>query len=154
MSRSSWVIGLATVLHALPSFALAEGRTVVRPATVPDASFVIANPDLHWHTNRQGMTVADAVGDPDSTAHSNFIRMNGGTTSDLHRHSFDYYGVVVTGVVVNEKSASSPERRLTAGSVWYQKGNEPHVTKCVSSTECVFFVTSPGPFDYVSVPSH
>jgi beta-alanine degradation protein BauB len=100
------------------------------------------------------MQVANAVGDPARTAHSNYIRMAGGTSSDLHVHSFDYYAVVITGVVVNERTAASPERRLMAGSLWYQKAKESHVTKCVSSTECIFFVTSPGPFDYVSVPAH
>jgi hypothetical protein len=123
-------------------------------ARVPDKSFVIANPDLHWYANAQGMQVANAVGDPATTAHSNYIRMVGGTASDLHVHSFDYYGVVITGVVVNERTAGTPERRLMAGSLWYQKANESHVTKCVSSTECIFFVTSSGPFDYLPVAAH
>jgi hypothetical protein len=33
-----------------------------------------------------------------------------------------------------------------------QKGGEPHVTKCISPNECIFFVSQNGKFDYVPAP--
>ncbi len=29
---------------------------------------------------------------------------------------------------------------LPVGSCWFQKGGERHVTKCISSNECIFFI--------------
>jgi len=37
---------------------------------------------------------------------------------------------------------------LPAGSYYFQKGGERHVTKCISSNECVFFVSQNGKFDF------
>ena len=104
---------------------------------------------LRFYRNADGMMFADAWGDPKTGAHSNFIRIPGGTTSPLHLHTSSYYGVVITGVVANERGVTDPDRPLMAGSYWYQKGREGHVTKCISQTECLIFVTSSGPFDFV-----
>jgi len=37
---------------------------------------------------------------------------------------------------------------LSVGSYYFQKGREPHVTKCISPNECIFFVNRNGTFDY------
>jgi hypothetical protein len=75
--------------------------------------------------------------------------MAGGTASGVHTHTHSYYGVVIAGVVANEAPGSAQDHPLAAGSYWYQKGDERHVTKCISQSECLFFVTSKGPFDYL-----
>ncbi|WP_309243373.1 DUF4437 domain-containing protein [Caballeronia sp. CLC5] len=99
----------------------------------------------------EGLTIANGWGDPAASAHSNYIKMAGGTASGVHTHTYSYYGVVIAGVVANEPPASKQDHPLAPGSYWYQKGGEQHVTKCISQTECIFFVTSKGPFDYLPV---
>jgi hypothetical protein len=76
------------------------------------------------------------------------IHIDGDTASPLHTHSASYYGVVIRGEVANEPTATAPERPLPVGSYWYQKGSEPHVTKCISHEECLIFVTSQRAFDF------
>jgi hypothetical protein len=39
------------------------------------------------------------------------------------------------------------------GSYWFQKGSEPHVTKCISPNEGVFFISPAGKFDNLAVPT-
>ena len=58
--------------------------------------------------------------------------------------------VVISGVAVNGLPGS-PDVQLPVGSYWFQKGGEPHVTKCVSPNECIFFISQHGAFDYVVV---
>jgi len=117
-----------------------------------DKSVDVALTDLHFYQDKEGLTVANGWGDPASGPHSNFMKIPGNFTSPRHIHTESYYGVVIAGVVVNQPETAGPDKPLMPGSYWYQKGNEPHVTKCISPTECLIFVTSKGPFDFVVVP--
>ncbi len=136
----------ATVLATVPALASkAEDNT----ALYADTSKTVPVTELKFYQNKEGLTIADGWGDPANGAHSNYIRMAGGTGSTLHTHSFSYYGVVIAGVVANEPQGSHVDHPLAAGSYWYQKGGEAHVTKCISQTECLFFVTAKGAFDYL-----
>jgi hypothetical protein len=91
---------------------------------------------------------AAAYGDLSRAAHGTFIKMPAGFVSDVHTHSEDYYGVVISGVGVNVQGTKN-DVALPVGSYWLQKGGEPHVTKCISPNECIFFISQPGKFDYV-----
>lgn len=92
--------------------------------------------------------VAPGYGDMSKGAHSDFVKIPGGFNSPPHTHTENYYGVVVSGVVSNGQ-VNAHDIPLPPGSYWFQRGQETHVTKCLSSTECVFFVTQPGAFDFL-----
>lgn len=93
------------------------------------------------------LQAAPAYGDLAHGPHGTFIRMPAGYVSKIHTHSEDYWAVVVSGVMVN-KRPDEDDVLLPAGSYYFQKGGEPHVTKCVSTNGCVFFVSQNGKFDY------
>jgi hypothetical protein len=90
---------------------------------------------------------APAYGDLAHGPHGTFIKMPAGYVSPTHIHTEDYWAVVVSGVMVNKKP-DSLDVPLPAGSYYFQKGGEPHVTKCLSSNGCIFFVSQNGKFDY------
>ena len=90
---------------------------------------------------------AAAYGDLAHGPHGTFIKMPAGYVSPTHMHTEDYWAVVVSGVMVNKKP-DSPDVPLPVGSYYFQKGGEPHVTKCFSPNECIFFVSKAGKFDY------
>ena len=90
---------------------------------------------------------APAYGDLANGAHGTFIKMPAIYVSPTHIHTEDYWAVVVSGVMVNGKPGS-PDVPLPAGSYFFQKGGEPHVTKCLSPEGCIFFVNQNGKFDY------
>ncbi len=94
------------------------------------------------------LQAAAAFGNLKSGPHGTLIKMPAGWVSPAHTHTDDYWAVVVSGVGANGVPGSA-DIELPAGSYWYQKGKEAHVTKCVSATECSFFVSQTGPFDYV-----
>lgn len=95
------------------------------------------------------LRAAPAYGDLAHGPHGTFIRMPAGFVSPVHIHTGDYWGVVIAGVAVNGLPGSV-DVELPAGSYWFQKGGERHVTKCVSANECVFFISQATPFDYVT----
>ena len=91
---------------------------------------------------------AAAYGDLAHGAHGTFIKMPAGFVSKVHTHTDDSWGVVISGVGVNEKPGA-PDMALPVGSYWFQKGGERHVTKCISPNECIFFINQSGKFDYL-----
>jgi len=93
------------------------------------------------------LQAAAAYGDLSHGPHGTFIKMPPGYVSKIHTHSEDYWAVVVSGVLVNKKP-DSPDVPLPAGSYYFQKGGEPHVTKCLSPDGCIFFASQNGKFDY------
>lgn len=115
---------------------------------LPDTNKSVSTPveQLHFYRNRDGLTFANAWGDPATGPHSNYIKLAGNTASSLHVHTSNYYGVVISGIVSNQRRAQS-DRPLGPGSYWFQKGGEPHITKCLSPDDCLIFVTSHGKFD-------
>jgi hypothetical protein len=93
------------------------------------------------------LQAAPAYGDLSQGPHGTFIKMPAGYVSRVHTHSDDYWGVVVSGVMVNKKPDGA-DVLLATGSYYFQKGGEPHVTKCLSPEGCVFFASQDGKFDY------
>lgn len=95
------------------------------------------------------LKAAPAYGDLGHGPHGTFIRMPPGFVSPVHIHAEDYWGVVISGVAVNGEPGSTAVP-LPAGSYWFQKGGERHITRCISPNECLFFISQQGKFDYVS----
>jgi len=89
-----------------------------------------------------------AYGDLTSGKHGTFIRGPAGYVSPEHDHTEDYFGIVIKGIAVNGP-AGSTDVALPAGSYWFQRGEENHVTKCISEEDCLFFIYQPGAFDFV-----
>jgi hypothetical protein len=115
------------------------------------ASISVPNEKLKYGKTGVGpLKAAPVYGDIFNGAHGTLIKMPSKFVSPVHTHTEDYHAVVVTGVVSNGLPGS-PDVPLAAGSHWFQKGNEAHVTKCLSSTECVFFITQQDKFDFFPV---
>jgi hypothetical protein len=114
-------------------------------------SISVPNEQLKYGKTGVGpLKAAPVYGDIFHGAHGTLIKMPSKFVSPVHTHSEDYHAVVVAGVVSNGLPGV-PDVPLAAGSRWFQKGNEAHVTKCVSSTECVFFITQEDKFDFFPV---
>ena len=91
---------------------------------------------------------AAAYGDLQHGAHGTFIKMPAGFVSAPHSHTGEYWAVVISGVGVNG-TPGSVDVPLPVGSYWSQKGGEPHVTKCISPNECIFFINQTVKFDEI-----
>jgi len=133
------IAGTASVVAAAP-----EGKPSINtPVTALQYGPTGVSDGVHGE-----LRAAAAYGDLSHGPHGTFIRMPPGFVSSIHTHTEDYWGVVVSGVAVNGLPGSV-DVPLPAGSYWFQKGGERHVTKCISPNECLFFISQQGKFDYV-----
>lgn len=99
-------------------------------------------------TDKGELQAGLAYGDLQHGRHGTFIHMPAGFVSPVHTHTEDYFAVVIKGVGANQLPGGKIIP-LAAGSYWFQKGEEAHVTQCLSKEDCVFFIVQPGKFDYV-----
>jgi beta-alanine degradation protein BauB len=90
--------------------------------------------------------MAPAWGDMSKGAHGTFLRLPAAFDSGMHSHSADYHGVVVSGSVANTEEGRE-EVALPPGSYWMQRKNANHVTKCLSDSGCVVYITQSAKFD-------
>lgn len=100
-------------------------------------------------SNGLELKAGPAYGNLGAGKHGTFVKMPAGFSSPVHTHTDDYYAVVIKGVAVNH-APGAKDVSLPIGSYWFQKGEEAHVTKCISKTDCLFFLVQPGKFDYVN----
>ena len=144
--KTSTKLGLATLVCAAIGGAVAaiaqDSTSVSRPAP----TFLFGGTGVK--TDIGELKASGAYGDFSKGAHGTFVQMPARFVSPLHIHTEDYYAVVIKGVGVNTQEGKT-DVPLPVGSYWLQKGKEKHVTKCISDTDCLFFIVQPGKFDYV-----
>lgn len=134
--------GLGLAVAAAGVFAQAATTSVSRPA----ATFQFGPTGVKTEIGE--LKASPAYGDLSKGMHGTFIKMPARFVSPLHTHTEDYFGIVIEGVGANTQEGGQ-DVALPAGSYWLQKGKERHVTKCVSETDCLFFIYQPGRFDYL-----
>jgi len=131
--------------ESAPVHPVHEGPSV----SIPDSEIKLFGSGVK--TEKGELFAGPAYGDLQHGHHGTFIHMPHGFVSPVHTHTEDYFAVVIKGVGANDAVGATP-KRLPVGSYWFQRGEEPHITRCLSDTDCVFFIVQPGKFDYVPVP--
>jgi hypothetical protein len=135
-SAALFGLARATSAQQLP----AAGTTVKVPAD--QIEFVTSG--IRQHGGE--IFLGRAFGDVQHGKHGTFLKFTPGFRSLLHSHTFDYYAVVIKGVISNPEKGEK-DSPLPIGSYWYQKGGELHYTNCLSKEECIIFLVSEGKFD-------
>ena len=147
-SISRLVVTLAAALAATASL-IAIAAPDSRPSVSIPATKVQFGPTGVKDGKTGELLAGPAYGDLAKGPHGTFIRMPAGFVSPVHNHTGAYWGVVISGVGSNGLPGAA-DVQLPAGSYWYQKGGEAHVTKCLSGQECLFFISQDTAFDYVA----
>ena len=145
MKISGMVVAAVVACASVVSISLAaqNSSSVNTPVTALKYGPTGVSDGVHGELN-----AAPAYGDLGHGPHGTFVKMPAGFVSKVHSHTDDYWGVVIEGVAANGKPGST-DVPLPVGSYWFQKGGEEHVTKCLSPSECIFFISQNGKFDYV-----
>src|SRR5271165_50550 len=107
--------------------------------TFADSGFAAYGPRRPDDHSNRDILVSDAYGKVASGAHATITKFPKGFKSALHTHTGDYYAVVISGVMANYRPGSEI-KHLSAGSYWFQKGGEPHITECFSENCTVVLV--------------
>jgi beta-alanine degradation protein BauB len=90
---------------------------------------------------------AIVFGDPDRGAHGFYLRLPPNWESPNHYHSANYHAVLIEGEVVNNYEGQTEEVKIAKGGYFATVNNVNHVTKCLSSTECIIYVQMDAAFD-------
>lgn len=118
-----------------------------------DAIDLVAVSDLKWETTQEGVAFATLDGDRFKESYQAMVRLPAGLVSPVHIKSADMYGLIMSGEMVHLAQADigGSETVLKAGDYYKIPSGLPHVSKCVSDTECVTFLYQNGPFDFLPV---
>ncbi|MEM9107035.1 MAG: cupin domain-containing protein [Pseudomonadota bacterium] len=108
---------------------------------------------LDWQITQEGVAFAALSGDRFKEAYMAMVRLPAGLVSPPHTKSANMFGVVVSGTLVHHVHGETDplETPLQAGSFYKIPAHLPHVSKCVSDTDCVTFLYQDGSFDFLPV---
>jgi beta-alanine degradation protein BauB len=90
---------------------------------------------------------AVVFGNPDQGAHGFYLRLPPRWESPNHYHSANYNAVLIDGEVVNNYEGQTEEVRISKGGYFATVNNVNHITKCLSTTECIIYVQMDAAFD-------
>ncbi|GEN98171.1 hypothetical protein NSE01_00040 [Novosphingobium sediminis] len=146
------LLAAAAVVLAFAAAGIAAAQDTVHPAhegpSVSTPADKISFFNSGVKTEKGELQAGPAYGDLQHGRHGTFIHMPAGFVSPVHTHTEDYFAVVIKGTGANQLPGGKIIP-LPVGSYWFQKGEEAHVTQCLSKEPCVFFIVQPGKFDYV-----
>ncbi len=151
-TQSMIVIGLVSTLLGASQLAAAQESSPRHPThegpsvSIPASQIQFGSTGVK--SNGLELKAGPVYGNMQTGKHGTFVKMPAGFSSAVHTHTQDYYAVVIQGVGTNH-APGEKDVPLPAGSYWFQKGEEAHVTKCLSKSDCLFFLVQPGKFDYV-----
>ena len=125
------------------------------PAAAKDAqkggnAVLIPASDLKWTDvpGFPGVKMAVMDGNPAKGPHHSMLKFAAGFAADLHHHSSDHHGTVVSGTLV--LTVDGKENKLPAGSYFSFKDRKQHVTKCEAGADCVLSMDVRGKWDVVA----
>ena len=136
------------VTSALALFGPATGAENQSSASVPTTQLKYGSTGVTDNVHGE-VKAASAYGDSSRGAHGTFLKMPGGFASPVHTHTSDEWGVIIAGVFANGKPGSQ-DILLPAGSYFFQKAGETHISKCVSENECIIFLSQGGKYDFIA----
>ncbi len=123
---------------------------IIAARSVADEAVVMVQPeDIVWaHPGSGNPTEFYTQWSKPDGSHGRWTRFPPGFTSPVHRHTHDYHGVVIQGVLSHPSGPNSVDVELGPGAYWVIPGNEVHRSKCVSEIPCVFYIHQLKPFDF------
>lgn len=109
--------------------------------------------DHDWDTTPEGVAFAALTGNRFEEAYQAFVRLPSGTVSPPHVKTANMYGVLLRGEMIHYRAGDDPAgaRRIGPGSFFSIDGGTPHVSACVSDTDCVTYLYQDGAFDFIAV---
>lgn len=125
-------------------------------AAVPAAADniqILASADLDWETTPEGVAFAALDGDRFKEAYQAMVRLPAGTISPPHIKSANMSGVMLEGQMIHYADGTDPSIAAPIGpGVFYRiPAGMAHVSACVSTEDCVVYLTQDDAFDFLPV---
>ena len=142
ISTCATCVLMVSAALAVPTLALAT-----------DSIKRITPSELAWERTPEGVAFAPLMGDRFRESYMTMVRLPAGLVSPAHSKTANMFGVMVSGAMVHTVVGADLKEQivLPEGSFYTIPKNVPHVSKCVSSVDCVTFLYQDGQFDFVPV---
>ncbi|MBV1959476.1 MAG: DUF4437 domain-containing protein [Pseudomonadales bacterium] len=134
---------------------LVLSATLLTPtlALATDAINSLPASELVWENTPEGVAFAPLRGNRFKESYMTMVRLPAGLVSPAHTKTANMFGVMISGAMVHTVVGAglTEEIVLAKGSFYTIPKNVPHVSKCVSTVDCVTFLYQDGKFDFVPV---
>lgn len=146
--------GFSWVARFVVLAVLSGSASVVTAQGGPQTPRVWAFENLTWEHDKTLTAVQRVVlwGDPKTGEHAMLRRFPAGYAPAPHKHPATERVVVVAGTIL-VRYAGSAEKTLGPGSYSEIPAGMEHVVKCADGVECIFLLSSPGPFAILPIAS-
>jgi len=140
-------------IPALASLLAVGALGIFSEASVPTVITNTPSAQLDWERTEEGVGFAPLVGKRFEESYMAMVQLPAGLVSPAHTKSSNMFGVVVSGILVNVTldAGLNDEVLLPVGSFYKNPANLPHVSKCVSDTDCITFLYQDGKFDFLPI---
>lgn len=141
---TSILVMATTILAALATQAVSSDKITSTPT-----------PSMEWETTPEGVQFAALQGNRFVEPYMAMVQLPAGLISPAHTKSANMFGIVISGTMVHTTQLSDsnePEIPLPEGSFYKIPAGLPHISKCISSQDCVTFLYQDGQFDFLPVP--
>ncbi|MBV1871868.1 MAG: DUF4437 domain-containing protein [Gammaproteobacteria bacterium] len=136
--KFTWAFLLSVTF--IPTTSFAEGGKIES----------ISPEKLAYDVTPEGVAFAPLMGKRFTEAYMAMVRLPAGLESPVHTKSANMFGVVISGEMTHSPPGTPTDAEiiLPAGSFYKIPQDLPHVSKCVSTVECVTFLYQDGKFDF------
>lgn len=108
--------------------------------------------ELQWGPSGFGPQISLVNGHPAEGGHVTYVKFVAGMKTELHRHSYDYVGIVITGVTMHwEPGKPETKKQLSAGAHWFMPADISHVSECLPGAECIMAIYQQDAMDFLPV---
>lgn len=145
-------MGRFVVLRALILFCLVIAMGAHAQES-PDKAKALPIGEMNWQNDKTLPSVQSVPlwGNPATGEHGMLRKFPAGYAPPMHKHPSVERVVVISGTIAVQYGGSN-EKLLGPGSYSEVPPNTDHAVKCEPQSECVFLLTSSGPF--AMVPSN
>lgn len=124
---------------------------IAAPPAFADPLITLMPPTaLDWTTTPEGVAFAPLSGDRWTEPYFAMVRLPSGTISPVHTKSASMFGLVIEGQMTHA-APGIDATPIGPGSYFEVPAQMPHVSACVSDTDCVTMLYQDGAFDFVPV---
>lgn len=131
------------MVTAMPTHAFSNDEIINMPT-----------PSMEWKTTSEGVQFAALQGNRFVEPYMAMVQLPAGLVSPAHTKSANMFGIVIAGTMVHtaqKADSATPEIPLPEGSFYKIPAGLPHISKCISSKDCVTFLYQDGHFDFLPV---
>lgn len=141
----------ATAALMLGSFV--AGDAVAKARAIPLELSALS--DATWTPVLKGSALpasAPIHGDSTKGAYEGYLKLPAGFESPAHRHTSDYWAVLIQGRMTHwavDGGSEATAKQLGVGDLAYLPAGLAHVSKCYPGQDCIVIMVQPGKFDFV-----